>query len=234
MAEKEEKENKENRWFFYYIPLIGGIVCAMQMVEQGMTPKSTYIIGVFATITTAILIWIGSRPLKFLVWEFTHTKEKWRKTHAFIFIPDKEHKKVKKIKLPIGRSSHLFWIKSYKAIELKGFTIRFVPTKGINSKCKQTPSSVIEIKKVELKWDSTDITVHKDKNHILEKEKPIGMNEPSKWHCWFDGGVISSLESPIGIKIVVDAKTPWKGYFSIESRSQKRCYGRIKIKVTNN
>jgi len=226
-----EKIKIENEWSYLFPSIIGAITCVILSQETNMTPIELIIIGVLSGIIVAVLLGFTKIPYKILCCISKRYKEKWTKTHAFMFFPDKSHENIKRIELPIGKSTHLFWIKSYRKIELKGFTIRFIPTRGISFKCKQAPSSIIEIEKAELKWDSTDIVIHKDKNHILEKEKPFGMNEPSKWHCWFDGNVISNSESPIGIKVTVNAKEYWKGYFSIESRSQERFYGRIKVKV---
>ena len=51
-------------------------------------------------------------------------------------------------------------------------------------------------------YESINIAIQKNKNHLIEKEKPMRINEPSKWYCWFDESttIITNPESSIGIK----------------------------------
>ncbi len=215
----------QSQWIPVYLTVVA-IICITQLGKSTMGPIETIIIAVLAGLLLAGLLTLFKTPHIILCW----VSKKYRRRNAFIFIPDKKHKKIKKLKLPIDQSRHVFWIKAYKELKLEGFTIRFIPTKGTKSKSKQVPSSIIEIIEAKLKWDSREEKLY-GKKQLLKREDPIGSNEASKWNHYFDKPIIRSPEYLFGIEIVVDVKKSWSGYFSIEGLTEPKCYGRIKVKI---
>lgn len=176
----------------------------------------------------AILIaWTIIAPTGRRLW-----RQYYRDYYAFTFETTGPFQGQKMIQLPIGQSSFLLWAKHYNDTELDGFTVRFVPTKKTGWKDKQVPASIISIKKANLKWDTTDEIIKRKAKHTFEEEMPIRPSEPSKWTCKFNEVILRGPKLPIGIKIMVEAKESWTGYFSIESRPQRQ-YGRIKVKITD-
>ena len=138
----------------------------------------------------------------------------------------------------IGKSKHMFFIRSLSQIKLDSFTIRFVPTKSTKEvEKRQIPSSEIEIEMANHFFDSHGNAENEGKNHFTEPEDPVSEDEPSKWHTIFDGSVTCGPKNPIGIEIEINAKKEQFGYFSFEGRlknnSMYRYYGRLKFDFQN-
>jgi len=212
----------QNRWFPIYI---GSIVAVIYAIKKGDSVMNTFLIGVIIIIVGAIIFWTRK-----CLWE-----KYYRDAHAFTFEMENQSQGQKMLKLPIGKASFLLWAKYYNNDKLEGFAIRFIPTKKIKQKTKQVSASIISIKKADLKWDTSDEIFQKERTYIFEEKISIGPykpNEPSKWVCKFDRAILRGPKLPIGIKIMVKANEPWKGYFSIESRPQRQ-YGRIKVEFGN-
>ena len=185
--------------------------------------------GVLVGLILLFLSWVFKIPIRIETFIRGYFKQKWNDKHAFTFFLDGEYKKAKKLKLPIGISSHALWIKPYKPMELNGFTVRLIPTKSTKRNASQAPSSIIEIEETKIYWESGEKQKY-GKEKLLKKEGPFGQDEPSKWRCYFDDKILRTPKLWVGIKIKINAKEKWNGYLSFESHPQRQ-YGRLRVKI---